>query len=50
MEKGSQKNFLNMTDPGSMEVIVKIDVDNIMSFEYVKIPSTSDDYVQFSNL
>ena len=45
MEKGSHKNFLKVTDRGSMEVIGKIVVDYSIIFEGVKIPSTPDDYV-----
>ena len=45
VERGAHKNFLKVTARGSMEVIGKIAVDNSMSFEGVKIPSTPDDYV-----
>ena len=45
MEKGPHKKFLKVTARGSMDMIGKIAVDNSMSFERVKIPSTPDDYV-----
>ena len=45
MGKGSHKNFLKATDSWYMEVIGAIAVDNSISFEGVKIPSTPDDCV-----
>ena len=45
MEKGPHKNFLKVTARLSMEVIGKIAVENSMSFEGVKIPSTPNYYV-----
>ena len=52
LEKVSHKNFLKVTDHGSMEGIGKIAVCNSMIFEGVKIPSTPDDYVpsEFSTI
>ena len=45
MEKGPHKNFLKVSALGSMDSIGKIDVENFMIFEGVKIPCTPDDYV-----
>ena len=45
VEKASHKKFLKVISCGSMDVIGKKSVDNIMRFEGVKIPSTPDDYV-----
>ena len=42
VNKGSHKKFLKVTARGSMEVIGTIAVDNSISFESVKIPSTTD--------
>ena len=44
VERGSHKNFIKVTARGSMEVIGEISVDNSMSFEVVKITSTTDYY------
>ena len=44
-EKGPHKKFLKVKASGSIEVIGKLAVDNSISFEGVKIPSTPDDYV-----
>ena len=45
LDKGYHKNFLKVTACGSMGGVGKIDVDNSMRFEGVKIPSTPADYV-----
>ena len=42
---GPTKSFLKVKYRGYMEVVDEISVDNSMSFEGVKIPSTPDDYV-----
>ena len=45
MEKGSHKNFLKVIARGSMEMVGGIAVDDIMSFEGVKITSMPDYYL-----
>ena len=45
VQKVSYKNYLKVTDHGSMEVVSEIAVGNSMNFESVKIPSTPDYYV-----
>ena len=45
VDKVAPKNFIKVKARGSMEVIGKIAVKNITSFEGVKIPSTPDNYV-----
>ena len=45
MEKVAYKNFLRVISCGYMDVIGEISVDNSMSFEGVKIPSTPYYYV-----
>ena len=45
VEKGYHRNFMKVTDCGSMEVVGKIAVNNSMRFEGGKIPVNLDDYL-----